>query len=81
MDASEDTTAEEILMRCSNDMLKPMFTITNNKGRRGAPSHPVASQIPKPNQTLDSFRRISSKWHVIRAETESLILTVSQFYN
>lgn len=45
VDASEETTAEEILRRCSNDMLKPMFTITNSKGSSGAPSHPVATEI------------------------------------
>lgn len=44
VDAREDTTAEDILRRCSNDMLKPMLTTTNSKGSKGAPSHPVASQ-------------------------------------
>lgn len=41
VDAREDTTAEDILRRCSNDMLKPMLTITNSNGSNGAPSHPV----------------------------------------
>lgn len=41
VDARQDTTAEDIFSKCSNDMLKPMFTITNNKGSKGAPSHPA----------------------------------------
>lgn len=44
VDAREETTADEILSRCSNDMLKPMLTRTNNKGNNGAPSHPVTSK-------------------------------------
>jgi hypothetical protein len=38
--ARQETTAEEILRRLSNEILKPMFTIINSKGSRGAPSHP-----------------------------------------
>lgn len=45
VDAREDTNADEILSRCSNDMLNPMFTRTNSKGSRGAPSHPATSQM------------------------------------
>ena len=45
VEAREDTTAEEILRRCSNDMLKPMLTRINSKGSNGAPSHPAANQI------------------------------------
>lgn len=41
VDAREDNTAEDILRRCSNDMLKPMLTTTNSKGSKGAPSHPL----------------------------------------
>lgn len=40
VEARQDTTAEEILRRWSNDILKPMFTIINSNGSRGAPSHP-----------------------------------------
>ncbi|EEF36335.1 conserved hypothetical protein [Ricinus communis] len=47
VEAREDTTAEDILRRCNNDMLKPMLTRTNSKGSRGAPSHPAGSQIRK----------------------------------
>lgn len=41
VDARHDTTAEEILSKCNNDILKPMFTMTNSSGSKGAPSHPV----------------------------------------
>lgn len=41
VEARQDTTAEEILRRCSKDMLKAMFTITKSKGSSGAPSHPA----------------------------------------
>lgn len=47
VDASEETTAEDILRRCSNAMLKPMLTIMNSKGSSGAPSHPAMSGILK----------------------------------
>lgn len=43
MDVRQDTTADEILSKFSNDTLKPMLTITNSRGSSGAPSHPVAS--------------------------------------
>jgi len=41
VEARQETTAEEILMRWSNEILKPMLTTINNKGSRGAPSHPT----------------------------------------
>lgn len=44
VDAREDTTAEEIFRRCSNDMLKPILTTINNSGSSGAPSHPAVAQ-------------------------------------
>ncbi|KAK8515668.1 hypothetical protein V6N12_075696 [Hibiscus sabdariffa] len=34
--ASEETSAVDVLSRCSNEMLNPMLTITNNKGSSGA---------------------------------------------
>lgn len=43
VDVRQDTTADEILSKFSNDTLKPMLTITNSRGSSGAPSHPVAS--------------------------------------
>lgn len=42
VDARQDTTAEEILSRCNNEILKPMLTMTNKSGNKGAPSHPIA---------------------------------------
>lgn len=40
VEARQETTAEEILSRCSNEILKPMLTMTNITGSNGAPSHP-----------------------------------------
>lgn len=56
VEAREDTTAEEILRRCSNEMLNPMLTITNNKGSRGAPSHPLDKLPMFRKQTAPSLR-------------------------
>lgn len=44
VEAKQDTTAEEILRRCNNEMLKAMFTNTNSSGKSGAPSHPASNQ-------------------------------------
>ena len=41
VEAKEDTTAEEIFSRCSNDILNPMLTNTKSSGSSGAPSQPA----------------------------------------
>lgn len=43
VEAREDTTADEIFIRCNNDILYAILTIQNSTGSSGAPSHPVAS--------------------------------------
>lgn len=35
----EATKADDIFTRFSSDILKVMFTVMNNSGRNGAPSH------------------------------------------
>lgn len=47
VDARQETTAEEIFSRCSNDILKAMLTITNSRGSTGAPSHPAIKYLFK----------------------------------
>lgn len=41
VEAREDTTAEDIFSRCSNDILNPILTTTNSRGNSGAPSQPA----------------------------------------
>lgn len=57
VDAREDTTAEEIFRRCSNDMLKPILTTINNSGSSGAPSHPAFDKVPMFKKQAAPFLR------------------------
>jgi hypothetical protein len=43
VEARQETTADEILIKCNRDMLYAMLTSTNSNGRIGAPSQPATS--------------------------------------
>lgn len=56
VDARDETTADEILRSLKSAMLYPMFTITNNRGNNGAPSHPFVIVPMLRKQAAPSFR-------------------------
>lgn len=56
VEASVDTSADEIFRRCNNDMLNPMFTATKSKGSSGAPAHPLDNWPMFKKQAVPSLR-------------------------
>lgn len=57
--AREETTAEEILTRLSNDMLKAMLVTIYNRGSNGAPSQPETSNNRSDEQQNNRLERRS----------------------
>ena len=62
VEAKEDTTAEEIFSRWSNDILNPILTNTKSSGSSGAPSQPVqfrgltrSKKMPAQHSPLTSY--------------------------